>query len=98
MSQALARTVFAFTALFFAAFFLWPVLQILRGGFVNEDGRLTLSYLSALLSDPLYLGGLLNSFLLATAATGLALLIALPLAVVSDRYLFPARPCSARSC
>ena len=91
MSQALARTVFAFTALFFAAFFLWPVLQILRGGFVNEDGRLTLSYQSALLSDPLYLGGLLNSFLLATAATTLALLIALPLAVVSDRFLFPGK-------
>ena len=91
MSQALARTVFAVTALFFAAFFLWPVLQILRGGFVNDDGRLTLAYLGALLRDPLYLGGLLNSFLLATAATTLAILIALPLAVVSDRYLFPGK-------
>jgi iron(III) transport system permease protein len=94
MSQNLARTVFAVTALFFAAFFLWPVLQILRGGFVNDDGHLTLAYLGALLRDPLYLGGLLNSFLLATAATTLAILIALPLAVVSDRYLFPG--CSAR--
>ena len=91
MSQALARTVFAVTALFFAAFFIWPVLQILRGGFVDDDGRLTLAYLGALLRDPLYLGGLLNSFLLATAATTLALLIALPLAVVSDRYLFPGK-------
>ena len=36
-------------------------------------------------------GGLLNSFLLATAATTLALLIALPLAVVSDRFLFPGK-------
>ena len=91
MSQNLARTVFAVTALFFAAFFLWPVLQILRGGFVNDDGHLTLAYLGALLRDPLYLGGLLNSFLLATAATTLALLIALPLAVVSDRYVFPGK-------
>ena len=91
MSQTLARTVFAVTALFFAAFFVWPVLQILRGGFVNDDGQLTLAYLGALLRDPLYLGGLLNSFLLATAATSLALLIALPLAVVSDRYLFPGK-------
>lgn len=38
MSQNLARSVFAVTALFFAAFFVWPVLQILRGGFVDEDG------------------------------------------------------------
>ena len=91
MSQALARFVFATTALFFAAFFLWPVLQILRGGFVDADGRLTFAYFAALLADPGYLGGLRNSFLLAGATTSFALLIALPLAVVSDRFLFPAK-------
>jgi iron(III) transport system permease protein len=77
--------------LFFAAFFLWPVAQILRGGFVDADGRLTFAYLIALLADPTYLGGLRNSFLIACAATTLSLSIALPLAVVSDRFLFPAK-------
>jgi len=91
MSHSLARFVFLFTALFFAAFFIWPVLQILQGGFVDADGKLTFAYLGALLSDPVYLGGLRNSLLLACATTTLALLIALPLAVVSDRYLFPAK-------
>jgi iron(III) transport system permease protein len=91
MSHSLARFVFIFTALFFAAFFIWPVLQILQGGFVDADGKLTFAYLGALLSDPVYLGGLRNSLLLACATTTLALLIALPLAVVSDRYLFPAK-------
>ena len=91
MSHSFARIVFAGTALFFAAFFLWPVLQILRGGFVDADGRLTFAYLAALLADPTYLGGLLNSFLLACAATALALLLALPLAVVSDRFVFPGK-------
>jgi iron(III) transport system permease protein len=91
MSQSLARLVFAGTVVFFAAFFLWPVWQILEGGFVDADGRFTLAYLGALLADPTYLGGLRNSFLLACAATTLALLIALPLAIVSDRYLFPAK-------
>jgi iron(III) transport system permease protein len=91
MSHSFARLVFIFTALFFAAFFLWPVLQILQGGFIDADGRLTFAYLGALLSDPVYLGGLRTSFLLACATTTLALLIALPLAVVSDRYLFPAK-------
>jgi len=91
MSHSLARFVFLFTTLFFAAFFIWPVLQILQGGFVDADGRLTFAYLGALLTDPVYLGGLRNSFLLACATTTLALLIALPLAVVSDRYLFPAK-------
>ncbi|MBL9203358.1 MAG: iron ABC transporter permease [Opitutaceae bacterium] len=77
--------------MFFAAFFLWPVWQILEGGFVDADGRLTLDYLRALLGDPTYLGGLRNSFLLACAATTLAALIAVPLAVVSDRFLFPGK-------
>jgi iron(III) transport system permease protein len=91
MSQSFARLVFAVTAAFFAAFFLWPVLQILQGGFIDADGRFTLAYLGALLRDPLYLGALGNSLLIACAATTLAALIALPLAVMSDRYLFPAK-------
>ena len=91
MSQPFARFVFVVTALFFAAFFLWPVLQILQGGFIDADGRVTFAYLAALLGDPTYLGGLRNSFLLACAATTLALLLALPLAIVSDRFLFPAK-------
>ncbi|HMD60563.1 MAG TPA: iron ABC transporter permease [Opitutaceae bacterium] len=89
MSKTTARIVFALTAAFFAAFFVWPVLQILRGGFVDADGRLTLAYLGALLTNPTYLTALRNSLLLACAGTSLALLIALPLAYVSDRFLFP---------
>lgn len=91
MSKPFARLVFCLTAAFFAAFFVWPVLQILKGGFVDANGRLTFTYLAALLSDPTYLGGLANSFLLALAATALALLIALPLAFVADRFEFPGR-------
>ena len=91
MSQSFARLVFAVTAVFFAAFFLWPVFQILKGGFLDADGRLTFAYLGALLVDRIYLAGLANSFLLACAATALALLLALPLAVVSDRFVFPAK-------
>ena len=91
MSHAFARLVFVATALFFAAFFLWPVLQILQGGFIDADGRLTFAFLRAVLVDPLYLAGLRNSFLLACAATTLALFIALPLAVVSDRFRFPGK-------
>src|SRR5580700_2600481 len=89
MSRTSARLVFLFTAAFFAAFFLWPVLQILKGGFIDADGHLTLAFLRTLLTDPLYLVDLRNSFLLACAGTAIALLIALPLAVISDRFLFP---------
>ena len=89
MSRTTARLVFLVTAAFFAVFFLWPILQIIKGGFIDADGRLTLGFLRAILSDPTYLTALRNSFLLACAGTTLALLIALPLAVVSDRFLFP---------
>jgi iron(III) transport system permease protein len=89
MSPSFARLVFTLTAVFFAAFFLWPIFQILKGGFVDADGHLTFAYLAALLSDPTYLGGLRNSFFLACAATTLALFIALPLAFISDRFRFP---------
>jgi iron(III) transport system permease protein len=89
MSRTTARLVFALTSAFFAVFFLWPILQILKGGFTDENGRPTLAFLEALLSDPTYLGALMNSFLLACAGTAMAFLIALPLAAVSDRFLFP---------
>ena len=89
MSRTTARLVFVITCAFFAVFFLWPILQIIKGGFMDADGRPTLAFLRALLSDPTYLGALLNSFLLACAGTAMALAIALPLAFISDRFLFP---------
>jgi iron(III) transport system permease protein len=91
MSKNFARLVFGSTLVFFCAFFLWPILQVLKGGFIDADGHLTLDYLGSLLTDPVYLGGLANSFLLALTTTGFALLLALPLAFVSDRFVFPAK-------
>jgi len=91
MSQNFARSVFALTLLFFGAFFVWPILQIMKGGFIDADGKLTFAYLGALLTDPIYLGALANSFLLALTSTVFALLLALPLAFISDRFLFPAK-------
>jgi len=91
MSKNLARGIMGVTLVFFAAFFLWPILQILKGGFIDADGHLTFAYLGALLTDRIYLGGLANSFLLALTTTTIALLIALPLAFISDRFIFPAK-------
>jgi iron(III) transport system permease protein len=91
MSKSFARIVLAVTTAFFVVFFLWPVGQILKGAFFDADGHPTLAYLGALLANPIYLGGLKNSFLLAVATTVLALLIAVPLAFISDRYRYPAK-------
>ena len=98
MSRTTARLVFLVTCAFFAVFFLWPILQILKGGFVDADGRPTAAYLVALMRDPTYLGALRNSFLLACAGTAMALLLALPLAAISDRYVYPSRVSSIRRC
>ena len=91
MSRNFARVVAGLAAAFFAAFFLWPILLILKGGFIDADGRLTFAFLRTLLSDPLVLEGLRNSFLIAVSATGIAGLIAVPLAVLADRFRFPGK-------
>lgn len=91
MSQSLARTILAVSTAFFAVFFFWPIAQILRGGFVNADGHFTLVYLTAVSSDPLYLRALGNSLLVAAATSALAIAIALPLAWISDRYVYPGK-------
>ena len=91
MSQTFARSVFIFTLLFFAAFFFWPISQILRGGFIDADGHFTLRTFGALLADPLYREGLANSFWLGLATTVIAMGIAVPLAFLSDRFEFPGK-------
>jgi iron(III) transport system permease protein len=91
MSQTFARAVFAITALFFGAFFFWPLLEILRGGFVDADGHFTLGYLTALLCSPPHLIGLRNALGVACATTALALVIAVPLAWIHDRCAFPGK-------
>lgn len=91
MSQRLARTVLVLMLAFFGAFFFWPLAQVLRGGFVDTAGRPTLAFVTALLSDPLYLGALANSALLALATTLAAFALGLPLAVLADRFRFPGK-------
>lgn len=91
MSRRFATVVFAISAVFFGAFFVWPVVQILRGGFVDAGGQLTFAYVAALLDNPTYLAGLGNSLALASVTTLLALGIAVPLAWLADRFVFPGK-------
>ena len=90
MSRSASIAIFAFTAAFFAVFFVYPIFITVREAFVF-DGAFSLRYVGAVFSDPIYLEGLLNAFLLALWSTLGALAIALPLAVVSNRFLFPGR-------
>ncbi len=83
--------VFCVACLLFAAFFVWPISQVLRGGFTGTDGTFTLDYIKAVFENRLYLISIRNSVILATVTTTLAFIIALPLAYFSDRYEFPGK-------
>jgi iron(III) transport system permease protein len=77
------------TLLFLTVFLLWPVLESVMGAFVDPAGRISMAYLSEVFRNPIYLEGLLNAVLMGIGSTAIALIIALPLAWVGDRYEFP---------
>jgi len=91
MSSTLAKFVFLLTAAFFALFFAWPVIETLKGAFVGADGKLTFDYIAEVFRNPIYLEGLWNSFQMGLWSTLLTALIAVPLALISDRHLFPGK-------
>ena len=91
MTKQFAVGTFAVMVAFFACFFIWPIFQILQGGFFDQDGNFTLAFFIEVFQNPIYLEGLLNAFLLAILSTALSLLLALPLAFVFDRFAFPGK-------
>jgi iron(III) transport system permease protein len=91
MSRQFSRLVFLLTALFFALFFLWPIAETLRGAFAGSDGKFTIAYIAEVFRNPLYLEGLWNSLQMGVWSTLLAAFIAIPLAWVGDRFLFPGK-------
>ncbi len=89
MSRSFAIGVFAFTSVFCLLFLVYPIANTVKEAFVSPEGGFTMAYVGHALTNPLYMEGLANAFMLAVASTFLSFLIALPLAVISDRYLFP---------
>lgn len=91
MSHSLSKFVYLVTGLFFFFFFLWPIGETIRGAFFDGAGSLTFDYILEVFRNPIYLEGLSNAFWLAVWSTALTILIAVPLAFISDRYLFPGK-------
>jgi iron(III) transport system permease protein len=91
MSRAFAMLVGCLAALFFGCFFAWPILQTVRGAFVDAGGHWTGAYLLEIARNRVYLDGLRNAFLLALVSTTLTALLAIPLAWMADRFEFPAK-------
>ncbi len=69
-------------------FMIWPIALIVRGGFVDSDGRFTLYYIVGIFRDPVLVQGLINSFVIAAGTTLLCLIITMPLAMLAARCQF----------
>lgn len=72
--------------LFLAAFFLLPLLDVVRRGLTADDGSLTLSRYIQLFTDPFYLGAMAQTLVLAVGVTLISLLAGYPVAYYLVRH------------
>jgi iron(III) transport system permease protein len=91
MSKFLSALVMSICGLFFLFFFFWPLGETLRGAFQAADGSWTLDYAGEVFRNPIYREGLVNALFLGLASTAATFLLAVPLAFVADRFLFPGK-------
>jgi len=91
MSRRLSILIYGITAVFFALFFVYPIGHTVKEAFVSTNGGFTISYFVELFQNPIYVEGLINSFYMGLFTTILALAIALPLALLSNKWLFPGK-------
>ncbi|MFC4995633.1 ABC transporter permease [Rubritalea tangerina] len=91
MKRGKALLITLLVTAFFGLFFIWPVCDVLKQAFVDEEGAFTIHFLWAVLSNPIYLEGLWNAFALGVASTFVTFIVALPLALMSYRWAFPGK-------
>jgi iron(III) transport system permease protein len=77
--------------LLIGVFFLWPLILVLAAAFALNTAHPTLAFLGEALLNPAILEGLRNSLVTATASTLLSGLLAIPLALIADRWNFPGK-------
>lgn len=81
--------------LLLTAFLLYPIFLTVRGAFITSTPQghaYTLDHLILIFKDPAARAGLANSFKIAVGTTTLAIVIAIPLAVLSAQFRFPLKP------
>ncbi len=69
-------------------FLLWPIFLTVQGGFKTPEGDFTFKYVQSVFEDPLWMAGLGNSLMIATATTILCLILTMPMAVLAAKYDF----------
>jgi iron(III) transport system permease protein len=85
-----ANLVFGLAMAFFGAFFIYPVLRTVGEAFF-VNGSFTMRYVFDILQDATYLEGLGNALQLGFWSTVVAVIIALPMAILADRFAFPGK-------
>jgi len=91
MTRTLSFLIYVLTAAFFGCFLLWPIGQTVSGAFLDASNHFTWNYIGEVFQNQIYLEGLWNSLLMGLGSTTLAILIAVPLAFLSDRFDFPGK-------
>lgn len=91
MKSSRAILITIVVTLFFWVFFLLPMGDVLKQAFINERGEFSLSYLWVVFSNPIYLEGLWNAFVLGVTSTIVTFFVALPLALMAYRWDFPGK-------
>jgi iron(III) transport system permease protein len=91
MKRGPSSLLLPFVALVFSVFFLWPLVESMRGAFVDQRGNFTLAYVTAVFQNPVYLLGFRNSLAVAFGTTLLTALVGIPLSLVFARWEFPGR-------
>jgi iron(III) transport system permease protein len=91
MSKPLAWTVWSITLVLLGCFFVWPLVTTVQRAFFDVNGNFTVDYVAEVFRNRTYTEALRNSFLLGIATTAVTLLLALPLALVADRFDFPGK-------
>lgn len=92
-SQRLGNTVLLWSiVLLLGVFLVYPISLTLRGAFYSDVAArtgFTFEHVILVFRDPQTVAGILNSLKIALGTTTLAMLIAVPLAVLSTRFSFP---------
>ncbi len=89
MNPKWAYTLTALVVAFFAVFFLYPAVEVLKEAFHDQEKQFTTAFVIEVFKNPVYTEGLWNAFALGIASTVASILIAFPLALLGHRYLFP---------
>ena len=89
MNNKLAYGITGVVVLLFGVFFIYPAAMVIGEAFYSKDGGFTLAFVGQVFTNPVYLEGLRNAFMLGIMSTLASLLIAFPLALLAHRYKFP---------